>query len=45
MPCVSDKKAHDGQLRLVLPGPDGVMIHDDIPMDAVQRAWQVVGAA
>ncbi|MDG2093740.1 MAG: 3-dehydroquinate synthase [Phycisphaerales bacterium] len=39
-----DKKAHDGQLRLVLPDSNGVSIHDDVPMDVVQRAWEVVGA-
>ena len=40
-----DKKAHDGRLRLVLPGSSGVSIHDDIPIEVVQRAWKIVGAA
>ncbi len=39
-----DKKAQDGRLRLVLPRSEGGTIHDDLPIDAVQRAWRVVGA-
>ena len=39
-----DKKTKNGKLRLVLPGQDGVSVHDDIPEDAVRKAWRVVGA-
>ncbi|MCH2132294.1 MAG: 3-dehydroquinate synthase [Phycisphaerales bacterium] len=40
-----DKKTRDGQIRLVLPGPRGVEIVDDVPEADVHAAWLAVGAA
>jgi len=40
-----DKKTQEGRLRLVLPGPGGVEIVDDVPLADVEASWLAVGAS